>query len=487
MVGKPEVKPLSARQSKAKPLSKTGASIIGINALSMATLDAIEVKTASKKAARTPRPPFVRGVGLTPRLFDALMRARPAPVEALPSAYIPTVSCHVESVAPSKQVFAQYWCPVVVEDKAGGRHLLHVDPIVVRTFRRTVAEELQHVREKRKRMLKRMRNIRQDFPQAQARDVVVRLRREISDAQSRTYESLLRPLPASTTVLHVFLEVTPYMLQLQLAVEHLVQELPSVAAAAGVERISLSVLGTDGCSFPTRAPFDYQDPEAWSAACDWLSSLEAPARPSSWDSRSCCGFHLAGALRSVTTSEAFDKTSRPAVLLVSCSTPEDLEACVGLARRSNVSLQMVGVFGLAPEDPEPGLQELADAAAQGSSLHLFFGPAYWSQFIGVRERQLQVAEENAGESAQHVETADMLSSDNEIVSAKVFEMRLIERVMRECYSEEQQCEEELTCATRVFDRTLVDREDLLAVLRGDGARPLALPPLPGSTAPHTAR
>lgn len=478
------MKPLS----KAKPWSTAGSNIIGINALSIATLDAIDVKIASKKVVRTPRSPFVRGVGFTPRLFDALMSARPAPVKALPSAYIPTVSCHVESVAPSKQIFAQYWCPVVVEDQAGDRHLLHVDPIVVRTFRRTVAEELQHVREKRKRMLKRMQNIRQDFPQAQARaQVKVQLRREISDAQSRTHQSLLRPLPASTTVLHVLLEVTPYMLQLKLALQHLIQELPTVAAAAGVDRISFSLLGTDGCSLPTWALFDYQDAEAWREACDWLLSLEAPARPNSSDSKSCGGFQLAGALRWITTSEAFDKSSRPAALLLSCSAPEDREACVGLARRSNVPLQMVGVFGLAPEDPEPGLQELADASAQGSSLHLFFGPAYWLQFIAVREMQLQVAEASAGESAHHAETAEMLSSGNEIVSAKAFEMRLIERVMRECYSEEQQCEEELTCATRVLERTLIDREDLLAVLRGDGARPLALPPLPGSTAPHTAR
>jgi len=484
---------------KAKAWSSLGSNIVGTKGLSLATLEKKQstLETTAKKAARTPRTSFVRGIGLTTRLFESLMGADPAPIEALPSAYLPIVSRHVESVAPSKNVFAQYWCPIVVEDQAGGRHVMHVDPIVVRTFRRTVAEELQHVREKRRRMLKRMRNIRQEFPQTQARDIAVRLRREIADAQGRAHERLLDDLPTATTALHVFLEVTPYMLQLGLVCHHLREELPKVAAAAGVQRISLSILCSDSCSghapsghsLPTVAPFDPKDLEAWSAACDLLSSLQVPARPNSHHERtSRCGFNLAGALRWAMTAEAFDESSRPAVLLVACSKPDDLDACIGLARRSNVPLQMVGVFGLSPEDPEPGLQELSDAASVGSSLRLFFGPAYWSQFITARERQLQVAEESAGESRQDAETTAMLSSDNEIVSANVFELRLIERVMRECYSEEQQCEEELTCATRVFERKLVDREDLLAVLRGEDARPLALPPLPGfTTTPATAR
>merc|ERR1712039_253624 len=52
-----------------------------------------------------------------------------------------------------------------------------------------------------------------------------------------------------------------------------------------------------------------------------------------------------------------------------------------------------------------------------------------------------------------------------VVSPKVFEMRLIERIMWECYIEELRCEEELSCAGKVLERTLVDREDILATMR----------------------
>lgn len=323
-------------------------------------------------------------------------------------------------------------------------------------------------------MLKRIGSIRQDFPQSQASDLSVRLKREIDDARARAKESLLKELPASTSTLHVFLEMTPYMQQLELICEHLVQELPARLEAAGVQRISFSILASASSStdenagmLPTIAPFDVHDSQSWSTACAWLSNLKshAPAGGSR-DGKSSPGYNFAQALRWSTTSEASDRSSRPCILLVACSKPLDLDACNGMARRSNVPLQTVGVFGLSPEDPEAGLQELTDAAANGSSFWLFFGPLYWSQFIAVREQQLQSLDESEIERAQRIETAD--GSDNEVVSAKVFEMRLIERVMRECYSEEQQCEEELTCATRVFERTLIEREDLLAVLR-DGA------------------
>merc|ERR1712137_694821 len=125
-------------------------------------------------------------------------------------------------------------------------------------------------------------------------------------------------------------------------------------------------------------------------------------------------------------------------------------------------------------------QELVDAAAPSSSLRIFFGREYWSKFIAVRQQQIEVAEQNGSAS-------EMIGNQNadEIVSPKVFEMRLIERVMRECYSEEQQCEEELTCATRVFERTLIDSEDIVAVLRGD--RFNSVPRLHALMAPATAR
>merc|ERR1712216_1110382 len=137
---------------------------------------------------------------------------------------------------------------------------------------------------KRKQMLKRIQIIRQDFPQAQASDIAIRLRREIDYAQGCTSESLLRELPASASALHVFLELTPYMLQLEMVCQHLVNELPARLAAAGVKRVSFSILasgssvGDDGLgALPTIAPFDFNELEAWAAACDWLLSLRAPS------------------------------------------------------------------------------------------------------------------------------------------------------------------------------------------------------------------
>merc|ERR1712178_239837 len=92
--------------------------------------------------------------------------------------------------------------------------------------------------------------------------------------------------------------------------------------------------------------------EAWAVACDWLASLRTPSQPSTQrDPKKRDGFNLAGALRWASTADALRDDGRTTVLLIACSKPEDLDACIGLARRSNVSLHMVGVFGLSPEDP----------------------------------------------------------------------------------------------------------------------------------------
>ena len=83
----------------------------------------------------------------------------------------------------------------------------------------------------------------------------------------------------------------------------------------------------------------------------------------------------------------------------------------------------------------------ADAGAVGSSLRLFFGPTYWSNFAAARTRQLEslLKRTVAKPSWNEAEGADGLADggdENEIVSPKVFEMRLIERIMRECYVED---------------------------------------------------
>lgn len=153
-----------------------------------------------------------------------------------------------------------------------------------------------------------------------------------------------------------------------------------------------------------------------------------------------------------------------------------MEDCVELVRQSNALIQAVGVFGGSPEDPEPALQRLVDASgdddeasmqSHGSSLRLYFGQEYWTKFAASQRQRLCQLEQLLEEEKSKALWADHDSSANagEVISAEIFEMRLIERVMRECYVEEQCCEEELVCAGRVLERTLVDREEVLAAMR----------------------
>lgn len=424
-----------------------------------------------------------------------------AVIDALPSAYVPAISQHVQSVEPSKQVMSQYWCPVVVKGEQGDHHVLHVDPIAVRCFRRSIAEELQHVQEKRRRMLRRIRDIRQELPQPLARDIAARLRHEVADARHRAEDPLIHALPSSTRTLHVLLEVSAHMTQLGLICEQLLRELPTELARAGVEQVSFTALGgfsgAGGCAVPALEPLGCDDPATLGMAADWLRGVCATAaakrkkgvpskqkfgKGGSGGGPGAGGLRLAKALCWATTADALSEDGST-VLLVVCSCPLDLEESSGLLRRSGAVLQVAGVFGSSPEDPEPALQQLVDNAAPGSSLRLFFGPWYWSQFISAREKKLELLR-NEGEGAMPDKCSD--DDDREIVSTKVFEMRLIERVMRECYAEEQQCEEEIACAGRVLERSLVDREDILAVLRQQRPGPVSQSPAltPG---PATAR
>lgn len=123
---------------------------------------------------------------------------------------------------------------------------------------------------------------------------------------------------------------------------------------------------------------------------------------------------------------------------------------------------VTGVYGEAQEDPEPALQRLVDAAAPGSTLRLFFGPEYWSCFIAERRQQLAPVEMQA---ECWVEEPDWNFARDEVMSACVLELRLLERVIKECHQEAQLCERELVCAGKVLQRTLVDREDIRSVLR----------------------
>ena len=60
-----------------------------------------------------------------------------------------------------------------------------------------------------------------------------------------------------------------------------------------------------------------------------------------------------------------------------------------------------------------------------------FGESYWDAFAAARRKQLEA-------------TAAVSNSDGETVSGEMLEIRLLERIMRECYVDEQRCEEETT-------------------------------------------
>eukprot|EP00933_Yihiella_yeosuensis_P025764 TRINITY_DN1999_c3_g1_i1.p1 TRINITY_DN1999_c3_g1~~TRINITY_DN1999_c3_g1_i1.p1 ORF type:complete len:486 (-),score=109.57 TRINITY_DN1999_c3_g1_i1:176-1633(-) len=450
----------------------------------------------------------VRGIGLTPRLFESLVKNPDAHLEALPATYVPAINHYVTSA-----MMAQTWCPVVVEEDSGLRRVLHVDPLAVRQFRSTVSQELKDVKEKRKRVIQRIQNIRKHLPQVPPRQQAERIEQEIEDAQVRASEPLTRPIPSGAWRLTVIIEVSPRMVQLQNVCKHLADELPTILQEAGTTQLSLVVVGTlialqkntscdtegkrspshkvDGESddFCTELELlDFSTSEALQAAQAWLNELalrgqkivssvssacqearHAPGTPKPMSKGS--PLHLAETLRKTATADAL-AGGGGAAIVVACSPPADTEACATLLQRSELVLQIAGVLGVSPEDPEQSLERLVNSAAPGSKLHLFFGHEYWTKFAAARSRQLEFVRafhpglNNKGDEDASFDPTEMAANlPDEVVSADMLEVRLLERIMRECYVEEQRCEEELACSGQVLARTLVDPEDVKAAMK----------------------
>lgn len=417
----------------------------------------------------------LHGLGLTRRLFKALLDSPSAVLPALGATYVPIIRGYVQSVAPSKQVMAQLWCPVIVECDDGRRRVLHVDPLAVRQYRRTVAGELREVQDKRRRMLKRIQDIRGALPPTGPREQAARLGRELALAEARIAEPLVHTLPREARVLHVLVEVSPEMTQLDLVCQRLAEELPDVLAAADVQYITFTPLSTlkksaglgDVVPAALEEPIQVNAADSWAVAQAWLEQL-ANAKTSLTARRAKeGGLRVAPALRRLATADSLGPGGG-SLLLVACSPPADADAAVELLRRSEMVLQVAGVFGASEEDPESELERLADAAAEGSHFRLFFGPEYWMRYAAIqRGRFEQLAEKLPVGSGDHA------TDDDPLVEPTVFELRLIERVMRECYVEEQRCEEELVCAGHLLARTLVPPEDVQEAMRGQPAIPTA--------------
>jgi len=319
--------------------------------------------------------------------------------------------------------------------------------------------------------MRRMKAIRQDLPDVNVRNVIARLQFELADAEGRANECLVRPLPIPTRVMHIFIEATAHMVRLSLVCEHLLCELPALLREAGVERVSFSVLGDSVDTVQPLEPTNCENSAFMSAISTWLSGLcdAAPHQTTSPSSRRSNDdttgiLRLVSALRQVTTATAMSGDST-AVLLVLSSNPSDVKESVALIRRSDIVLHVVGVLGTCPEDPEPYLQQLVDAAAPGSQLRLFFGAQYWAEFISNRKMQLERALDTLDKERESWPEGYTDLDEGQVIDARVLEMRLIERFLRECYAEEQQCEQELKCADRVLGRTAVERKDVVAVMR----------------------
>lgn len=423
-----------------------------------------------------------RALGLTPRIFDALVKTSEGHFEAIPSSYVPSISQHVNVRYRGDQ-----WCQVVVEEEAGARHVLHVDPLHVRKLRDEVRAELQDVQDRRGRCTRRIKHIRQNLPKVHPCVIAERLEKEIKEAEVRATESLVQPLPSKASQLFVFLEASPRMVQLDLVCQRLAAELPYAMEAAGTAMLTLVAVGCkcqkQAEDFPRTLELrDVPSIEGRQALCDWLQGLVAVAQPVIPDSGVQAkkgkgkknNFFLADALRRAATADALGRGGGAALLVV-CTPPTDMEACEAVMRRSKLVLQVQGVLGASAQDPEPPLEHLVEGAAPGSQLHLWFGQAYWDKFAEARRRQLDYMRATNPQFQRESADNSILESmkmTGEVVSSDMLEIRLLERIMRECYVDEQRCEEELTCLNSVLANTLTDPEEIKEAMKpskDDGA------------------
>ncbi|CAE7258773.1 unnamed protein product [Symbiodinium necroappetens] len=158
--------------------------------------------------------------------------------QALPTEYVATINQHVRG----NHMF-ENWCPVIVEAADGEQSVLHIDPLHIRQVRARVRQELCDVQEKRARMLRRINALRAELPKAEPSVSSERLTKELREAEVRSREPLVRPLPAGTQHLLVFVETSAHMVQMDLVCQHLRTELPKEMEAAGVSMLTLVMVG----------------------------------------------------------------------------------------------------------------------------------------------------------------------------------------------------------------------------------------------------
>jgi len=335
-------------------------------------------------------------------------------------------------------------------------------------------------------MLRRISALRAELPKAEPSVSSERLAKELREAEVRSREPLVRPLPAGTQHLLVFVETSVHMVQMELVCQHLRTELPKEMEAAGVSMLTLVMVGGDSSRKTAGPKLEVEIAKALSkeglqAFESWLDRLcdaqfaEVAARAKRKKRGSTRIAPMARQLRRAITADAL--TGRGAALFILCSPPADAEECEVLLRRSEFTLQIAGVLGGCPEDPEVCFERLVKVAAAGSELHLWFGETYWTAFAEARHRQLQclqaIMEEEGGSP-----TAALLGASREVVSGSILDLRLLERIMRECYVDEQRCDEELQLLTRLLARDLYGPEEIKMAMRPKAVRStaVAVPP-----------
>jgi len=405
--------------------------------------------------------PPVRAVGLTPRLFEALILEE-RHIEALPSEHVSTINRHVHG-----NHMAEHWCPVIVENDLCERWAVHLDPLRVRQHRIKVRQELFDVQEKRARMLRRIKDIRATLPSADPEESRRCWEKELQEAQTnRKKETLVKAFPSKIKHVTLFLEASPYMVQLELVCRHLKMELWPRLSVAGAELLTVVVFGLGSsrgsqdneleveCTTQGRVLFE-----------SFLNRLAQRPAPRGRKDAGSESISMSKRLRKAIDVDAL--LGRGAALFILCSVPADVAECEQLLCRGQFTLQICGVLGASPSDPEICYERLVAAAAPGSALHLWFGEEYWTAFSEARRSQLEALSQGNSKET-------LACSDGEVVSGEMLELRVLERLMRECYVDEQRCEEELKIMSQLLAKDLAEVQDVRAVRRRPGSASLQL-------------
>eukprot|EP00435_Cladocopium_sp_Y103_P072714 s636_g41.t1 len=243
------------------------------------------------------------------------------------------------------------------------------------------------------------------------------------------------------------------LVQLDLVCRHLKTELWPRLERAGAQSLTLSTLGTGSRARSAGRDLEVECSQEGRQIFEEFLDKVCQEREKVGEKGQGKAICMAKRLRKAIDADAL--LGRGAALFVLCSVPADAAECEQLLCRGQFTLQITGVLGGSWEDPEICYERLIAAAAPGSALHLWFGEDYWNAFRAARRRQLESLSEGDAQDS-------LACSDGEVVSGEMLELRVLERLMRECYVDEQRCEEELKIMSQVLAKELCEAQDVKA-------------------------